>query len=210
MRAARTQYSPLTPEERVFAEQNHYLVEQFLCRNLLQREDWYDVVIFRYLLSIKNWVQRPELHKYKFKTIANRAMRAAVYNEKDKQSRRIQVFSLEENVPGNDDITYMDMVTEDNLDYINYGEYVATAFQKKSRKPKQKDVFDVEAFLKDGERKDLRLTYSTREEAIQRSKALYAYRRFHGLREKIRISREGRIITVSKLKEVKNGFTCMY
>ncbi|WP_289291868.1 hypothetical protein [Sporofaciens musculi] len=170
----------------------------------LQGDDWYDIVIFRYLLSVKNWMQRPELHKYKFQTIVNRAMLAAVYNEKAKQSRRIQVFSLEENIPGNDDITYMDIVTEDNLDYINYGEYDAAVFQKKSRKTKQEDVFAVEAFLKDGGRKDLRLTYSTREEAIQRSKALYAYRRFHGLREKIRISREDKIIYVVKIEGGKN------
>ncbi len=200
MRAARIQYSPLTQEERQFAEQNHYLVGQFLYWNRLQLDDWYDVIIFRYLLSVKKWLQSPELHKYKFQTIANRAMLAAVFNERDKQSRRIQAFSLEENVPGNDDITYMDMITEDNLDYINYGEYAAAVLQKKSRKPKQEDVFAAEAFLKDGERKDLRLTYSTREEAIQRSKALYAYRKFHGLREKIRISREDKIIYLIKIE----------
>lgn len=200
MRAARIQYSPLTQEERQFAEQNHYLVGQFLYWNRLQLDDWYDVIIFRYLLSVKKWLQSPELHKYKFQTIANRAMLAAVFNERDKQSRRIQAFSLEENVPGNDDITYMDMITEDNLDYINYGEYAAAVLQKKSRKPKQEDVFAAEAFLKDGERKDLRLTYSTREEEIQRSKALYAYRKFHGLREKIRISREDKIIYLIKIE----------
>ena len=199
MRAARTQYSPLTQEECRFAEQNHYLVEQFLYKNHLQHDDWYDVVIFRYLLSIKSWMQRPELHKYKFRTIVNRTMRAAVYNEYAKKSRRIQTFSLEDNVPGSDDVTYMDIVTEDNLRYINYGEYVTEVVEKKCRKPKQKDMFILEAFLKDGERKDLKLTYGTREEAIQRSKALYAYRRFHGLREKIRISREDKIIYVVKI-----------
>lgn len=204
MRAARTQYSPLAQEECRFAEQNHYLVEQFLYKNHLQHDDWYDVVIFRYLLSIKSWMQRPELHKYKFQTIVNRTMRASVYNEYAKKSRRIQTFSLEDNVPGSDDVTYMDIVTEDNLHYIDYGEYDAAVFQKKSRKPKQEDVFAVEAFLKGGERKDLRLTYSTREEAIQRSKALYDFRKKHGLREKIRISREDKIIYVVKIEGGKN------
>ena len=204
MRTARTQYSPLTPEERQFAEVNHYLVEKFLHWNRLQRDDWYDVVIFRYLLSIKSWMKRPELHKYKFQTIANRAMLAAVINEKILQSRRIKTFSLEETVPGNDDITYMDMVTADNLDYINYGEYVAAVKKKRGRKPKQEDLFILEAFLKGGERKELKLTYGTREEAIQRSKALYDYRKSHGLREKIRISREDKIIYVVKIEGGKN------
>ena len=122
MRAARTQYSPLTPEERLFAEQNHYLVDQFLYWNRLQWDDWYDVVIFRYLLSVKKWLQRADLHKYKFSTIVRQDLRSAVGYEREKQSREIQTISLEEIIPGTDGVTYMDTITADNLDYINYGE----------------------------------------------------------------------------------------
>lgn len=64
MRAERIQLTPLTPEERQFAEVNHYLVEQFLYWNRLDFDDWYDVVIFRYLQSVKKWLQVPELHIY--------------------------------------------------------------------------------------------------------------------------------------------------
>lgn len=199
MRTARTQYSPLTPEERQFAEVNHYLVEQFLHWNHLQWDDWYDVVIFRYLLSIKKWMQRPELHKYKFATIVNNALKGAVSNERVKQSRRIQTVSLEESVPGTDEgITYKDVVTVNNLDYINYGEYEDS--KKKNRKTKYDDLRILKLFLEAEGYRELKLTYGTRDEASKRSVSLYRYRNFHGLREKIRISREDKIIYVVKIE----------
>lgn len=122
MRRARTQYAPLTSEEQRFAESNHYLVEQFLRWNQLKPDDWYDVVIFRYLLSVKKWIQRPDLHRWKFSTIVKNDLRSAVGHERERRSREIQTISLEEIVPGTEGVTYMDMITADNLDYINYGE----------------------------------------------------------------------------------------
>ena len=50
---ARTQYAPLTLEEQRFAELNHELVLNYLRRRKLELNEWYDVVIFRYLLSVK-------------------------------------------------------------------------------------------------------------------------------------------------------------
>lgn len=199
MRTARTQYSPLTPEERQFAERNHYLVEQFLHWNRLQMDDWYDVVIFRYLLSVKKWAKQPELHKYKFATIVKRALEGAVLNEKVNQSHRLQTVSLEEAIPGTDDgVTYGDIITADNLDYINYGEYEDK--KKKTRKTKYEDLHILKTFLEEERRKELKLTYDTVDEARKRSTSLYQYRRFHGLRGKIRISREDKIIYVIKIE----------
>lgn len=100
MKAARIQLSPLTPEERQFAELNHYLVEQFLYWNRLDPDDWYDVVIFRYLQSVKKWLMRPELHRYKFSSLLKQGLLSAVRNEKNKQARRIQTLSLDDIIPG--------------------------------------------------------------------------------------------------------------
>ena len=46
------QNQPLTQIEQAFAESNHYIVELYLAKRGLDLAEWYDVVIFRYLLSI--------------------------------------------------------------------------------------------------------------------------------------------------------------
>ena len=47
-------------------------------------------------------------------------MSSAIDNERRKQKRRIQTISLDEVIPGTEDLTWADMVTEDNLAYIPY------------------------------------------------------------------------------------------
>lgn len=191
MRAARTQYSPLTPEERLFAEQNHYLVDQFLYWNRLQRDDWYDVVIFRYLLSVKKWLQRADLHKYKFSTIVKQDLRSAVGYEREKQSREIQT------------------ITADNLDYINYGEedmnisYNVKLPPKGIRggiKPKGDDVIALENFISAKSHKNMSIGYDSMEEAKKRASALQAYKRKWKLQEEIDIYRIDSTVYVVKNK----------
>ena len=118
----KTQLRPLSPIEREVAEQNAYMISRFLAANRLPADDWWDVVVFRYLLTVKNWFSRPELYKYEFSTLAWQGMSSAVYNERRKQSRRIQTISLDETIPGTDGLTYADTVTAANLDYIPYTE----------------------------------------------------------------------------------------
>ena len=57
----KTQLRPLSPIEREVAEQNAYMISRFLAANRLPADDWWDVVVFRYLLTVKNWFSRPEL-----------------------------------------------------------------------------------------------------------------------------------------------------
>lgn len=47
-------------------------------------------------------------------------MRSAVGHEKRKRSRQIKTVSLDDPVPGTDGLTWADIITEDNLDYIPY------------------------------------------------------------------------------------------
>lgn len=114
--------SPLTPEEQQFAIDNHYLVSKYLNIRKLPFSEWYDIVIFRYLRSVKRWFAIPGLHKHSFQTIAFYAMRSAIGAELAKQGRRIQTVSIEEVIPGTDGMRYADTITCDNLNYISYGE----------------------------------------------------------------------------------------
>ncbi len=52
----KTRYTPLTVEERQFAEDNHQIVFKYLRSRKLDPDEYYDVVIFRYLLSVKKMV----------------------------------------------------------------------------------------------------------------------------------------------------------
>lgn len=114
------QLSPLTPAEQAVAEQNFDIVFRFLRKQRLPVDDWFDVVIFRYLLTIKNWFNRPDLYKYEFSTIAWRAMASAVGHEREKQKRRIKTVSLDDPIPGTDGLTWGDVITEENQNYSIY------------------------------------------------------------------------------------------
>lgn len=116
----RKTFRPLTAAEQEVAAQNLWVVKSFLHQQRLSFDDWYDVVIFRYLQTVVLWFERPDLYKYEFSTIAWRNMRSAVHNERVKQSRRIQTVSLDELIPGTDGLTYADIVTDENLHYTPY------------------------------------------------------------------------------------------
>ena len=71
----------LTGEQKIFAEQHHMLVEQFLWKKHLERAEFYDVVIFGYLEAVQEYLEKPELSKYKFSSIAWRKMKYCMINE---------------------------------------------------------------------------------------------------------------------------------
>ena len=112
--------SPLTAAEQTVAEQNLNLVFRFLPVQRLPVDEWFDVVIFRYLLSVKNWFSRPDLYKYEFSTIAWRNMRSAVSNEWERQGRRIEALSLDAPIPGTNGLTLGDIVTSDHEIYKSH------------------------------------------------------------------------------------------
>lgn len=205
---ARTQYTPLTSEEQCFAERNHYLVGRFLRQNKLEPDDWYDVVIFRYLLAVKKWHQRPDLHCWKFSTVVWNDMRSAVGHEREKESKRIQTISLNEAVPGTEGLTYMEKITAENLDYINYGEkdmkisYNIELPEKKrgGGAGKKDDVIALEAFLKAHKHKNMCIGYDSLEEAKKRCNALQSYKRTHKLQDRIDVYRVDDKVCVAKIE----------
>ena len=112
--------TPLTVAEQTVAEQNLNLVFRFLQAQQLPVDEWFDVVIFRYLLTVKNWFSRPDLYTYKFRTIAWRAMASAAGHEQEKLSRRIETISLDAPIPGTDGLTLGDIITTDHQIYRNH------------------------------------------------------------------------------------------
>ena len=115
-------FRPLSPAEKEVATQNFWMVGSFLKQKQLPFDEWFDVVVFRYLRAVELWLERPDLYHYEFSTIAWRNMRSAVWHEQQKQRKRIQTTSLNTPLPGTDGLTLEAIVTRENLDYIPYTE----------------------------------------------------------------------------------------
>lgn len=184
--------SPMTEEERSFAEKNHNLIRKYLHIRKLPYDEWYDVVVFRYLISVKRWFALPGLHVYKFETIAFNAMRSAIGNELRKQEARIKTVSLDGTAPGMDGMTLMDTVTCSNLHYTNYGggedvniKYNVPLPERKCfRGGRQSDeVLAIEAFLRMKEKKNMCFEYEAEDEAKKRLSCIQAYRRKKGQKD---------------------------
>ena len=212
MRRARTQYAPLTSEEQEFAAENHYIVEQFLRQRRLPASEWYDIVIFRYLLSVKKWFATPDLHRWTFPTIAKQDMRSAVSNEYGRRKRQIRTISLDSIVPGTEDLRIIDIVTEDNLKFIAYMEeedmnisYDVIVPEKKRKciGKKSDEVIALESFLATKKMKNMRIEYDTEEEAKKKLPNLQSYRRTKGLKEQIEIFRVEANIYIVRLEKGK-------
>lgn len=107
-------------EECAFITENHHMVGEYLKMRRLPEDEWYDVVIFRFLRAVRLWFERPELHRWVFRTIAYQNIRSAIWNEQGKQGRRIQTVSIDSVIPGTDGLTIADTVTNGNMNYVNY------------------------------------------------------------------------------------------
>ena len=72
---------PLAAEERVFAEEHHDYLYQFMRWNHLPVEDWYDELVIPYLNAVKKYCSREELHIYPFYAVAEKVLSRAVYGK---------------------------------------------------------------------------------------------------------------------------------
>lgn len=94
---------PLTPEQGVFAAENHNLVFKFLNAYRLDEAEFYDLVVFGYLRSVVRYFTEPALRKFAFSTIAWQHMRGELANHKRKLTYRLS----------EDDIISLSLLAED-------------------------------------------------------------------------------------------------
>lgn len=71
----------LTPQQQLYASEHHNLVYKFLHKRGLSIEEYYDVVIFGYLLAVQEYMEKPALSRFSFTTIAWRKMCDCVAKE---------------------------------------------------------------------------------------------------------------------------------
>lgn len=107
---------PLTTDESEFAQRHHNLVYRYLNQRHLPEDEYYDVVIFGYLLGVQKHFRYEELRKYSFTTLAWKSMDSCYINyvrQKYRPKRYASVTSLndskygiclEETIPDSTDI----------------------------------------------------------------------------------------------------------
>ncbi len=100
----------LTPNEQQFSSEHHNLVWKFLHTHNLPEADFYDVVIFGYLLAVQEYLSSPILQKaYAFTTIAWKHMHHAMVEEYIFQNRPKRNTTV---------LEFTDMVDTEELDRL--------------------------------------------------------------------------------------------
>lgn len=88
----------LTERQQKFVEEHHNVLEDFLKYRGLSQDEFYDVVVFRFLRAVKQYDEREDLRKYTFNTIAKHHMCSALGNyfaHLRQQNKNVQVLSLD-------------------------------------------------------------------------------------------------------------------
>lgn len=180
----RVRLTPLTLEEQTFAGENHSVLEWCMKAQKVDA-DLYDVAAMGYLLAVKKWFARPEIHKWSFKSIVRQAVRSSLGNERKKQERRIKTVSLDAVIPGTDDLTYGSTVTEDNIRYLTGGKKEMSMEKSydvkipESAKMGRNPSVEVEAVLEflSSNHKTMCFEYGTKKEADSKSSTLRAWKK---------------------------------
>lgn len=108
----------LTEKQRQFATEHHDVVEKYLRARHLPFDEFYDVVIERFLKAVQQYDEREDLQQYEFSTIANNAMRSALSNHFAKEKRRsdkVKILSLDYRY-GDSNLTFGDKLADEKVD----------------------------------------------------------------------------------------------
>lgn len=74
------QLRPLTREERKFSEENYHLIMDFMKKSKLDAEEFFDIVVFDFLLSVEKYLNDPQLQaKCSFEAVSYMYMKRAVF-----------------------------------------------------------------------------------------------------------------------------------
>lgn len=75
-------------QEREFAAANHALIYSFLQDQALDEAEYYDIALFGFLHTVRRYLSHAHLRRYRFSTIAWRAMRQSLNSFYRAEARR--------------------------------------------------------------------------------------------------------------------------
>ena len=95
-----------TEKERYFAVEHYGCVIDYLRSHELDHDEWYEICVFAYPKAVQLWFIRRDQHKHSFSTIAYKRMDFAVKDEYQARKHRPRTVSLDDIIPGTEDMTY--------------------------------------------------------------------------------------------------------
>ena len=111
----------LNERQRMFAEEYHNVLENFLIKKRLPVDEFYDVVVFRFLKAVKHYDEHEYLKQYEFSDIADKFMQSAISNYFDAKRRKndgVRLLSLDYKISGSN-LTFADIVADETIDICN-------------------------------------------------------------------------------------------
>lgn len=85
----RQRIKPLAPTEKQFATDNYHLINKFLKLSKLDAEEFFDIVVFDFLLSVEIYLNNEALrNKCNFEAVSYMYMKRAVYTHFREQKRQ--------------------------------------------------------------------------------------------------------------------------
>ena len=130
---------PLTQSEKDFATEKYYLITDFLKRQRLDAEEFFDIVVFDFLLSVEKYLNDPQLQaKCSFEAVSYMYMKRAVfvYFRKQKAQKRsteagsdISLDSMDMNISN-----HSTMETASNLEYREMVKQIENGLTEEQKK----------------------------------------------------------------------------
>lgn len=117
---------PLKENERQFATEKYHLITDFLKRQRLNSEEYYDVIVFDFLLAVETYLNNTELQqKCKFEAVAYMYMKRAlfVHFRKQKAQKRTTEAGADISLDSMNDCISQSSAME-NISMIEYAETV--------------------------------------------------------------------------------------
>lgn len=109
----------LTAKE-IFITENHGMIYRYLKKKNLPVSEFYDVVVFGFIRAVNKYMERDDLKKYSFWSIARRAMDTDLFNHyraQKTQKRTATVLSLDAQEDGG--MTLHEMIADEADAYNN-------------------------------------------------------------------------------------------
>lgn len=98
---------PLSVQQRQFATENHDLIYAFLRERQIAVGDYYDIAAFGYLHAVQRYLTVPGLKRFRFSTIAWKAMRQSIASFHRAEARRKETERrYAESINTADDVAY--------------------------------------------------------------------------------------------------------
>lgn len=116
------QLRPLTREERKFSEENYHLIMDFMMKSKLDAEEFFDIVVFDFLLSVEKYLNDPQLQaKCSFEAVSYMYMKRAVFSHFRKQNAQKRSIGVGSNISL--DLMDMDISNHSTMETVSNLEY---------------------------------------------------------------------------------------